>query len=273
MSAEPSAVLTLKIDTDQPIELQDFVGAFTSLENEFERFVSANYDNEKVKPRLLIHKVHSGSVVVELITVFGAIGGVLGTIMVFEDFVIRWGERAKSLLNYDVKEGEFETDQELKDWANTLKTIVNDPKGVHRIEAASFEDGKKDIRAKYEIRHAEATTMEHNIRDLKKPRDKPISEDYKNVLMRFIRSDITDVKPGKNSGEMVKIRQISKKKMNLVYASKRAEERIKHEIRSPESVYHKGFLVDVSVSFTKPGKPDTCYVTSLHKVINIDRES
>jgi len=37
LMGEQSAFLTLKIDTEQPVELRDFVGAFTSLGNEFER--------------------------------------------------------------------------------------------------------------------------------------------------------------------------------------------------------------------------------------------
>ena len=52
LMGEQPAHLTLKLDTDEPIELADFVGAFTSIANEFERYVSEQYPGTKADPRM-----------------------------------------------------------------------------------------------------------------------------------------------------------------------------------------------------------------------------
>ena len=54
-----------------------------------------------------------------------------------------------------------------------------------------------------------------------------------------------------------------------MYASKLAEERIKHEIREDEgNVYMKGFVVDVSVK-TVNGRPSVYAITHVHDVIEL----
>jgi len=63
---EQSALLTLKIDTDEPVELRDFVGAFTSLANECERYVDTNDDNVKTDPKMYVREVRSGCIEADL---------------------------------------------------------------------------------------------------------------------------------------------------------------------------------------------------------------
>jgi hypothetical protein len=63
LMGEQKAFLTLKLDTDQPVEIRDFVGAFTSLANEFERFVEQEYPTQKQNQNFLFAK--SGKVVLK----------------------------------------------------------------------------------------------------------------------------------------------------------------------------------------------------------------
>jgi hypothetical protein len=61
MEAFP-AHLTLKLDTAEPIEIADFVGAFTSIANEFERYVEQSRPDLKADTRIYIKEVRSGCI-------------------------------------------------------------------------------------------------------------------------------------------------------------------------------------------------------------------
>lgn len=58
---EQKSFLTLRIDTDEPVELRDFVGAFTSLGNEFERYVKDAHPEARADPRMYVREVRHGS--------------------------------------------------------------------------------------------------------------------------------------------------------------------------------------------------------------------
>jgi len=62
LMGEQSAFLTLKIDTEQPVELRDFVGAFTSLGNEFERYVRDAYPGTAADPKMFVREVRYGCI-------------------------------------------------------------------------------------------------------------------------------------------------------------------------------------------------------------------
>lgn len=271
---EQSAVLTSKIDTDEPVELRDFVGAFTSLANEFERYVDTTYSEVKSDPKMYVREVRSGCIEADIFTGLVAVAATAIThmdqILILEDFVKRWGQRFSFLSKGEVPEGELETTKELKDWADAAQSIASDPIGGHRLEVAHFEDGERKIRASFRFTASEARTALENIEDRKKLLNKPDTETHKRVLLVFTRSDVNDAKPGKRSGELVKIENISEKPMPLVYGSEIAEEQIKHEIRdADDNVYHKGFIVDVIVKVANGGKPVAYSVTDLHQIIDI----
>jgi len=54
----------------------------------------------------------------------------------------------------------------------------------------------------------------------------------------------------------------------LIYASAMAEQEIKREIADDESVYRKGFVVDVNVE-SRGGRPMVYAVTNLHQIIDL----
>jgi len=55
----------------------------------------------------------------------------------------------------------------------------------------------------------------------------------------------------------------------LIYGSALAEESIKAEIRSEESIYNKGFVVDINVQILPNGNPAAYSVTDLHQIIDL----
>jgi len=92
LMSKPAAHLTLKLDTAEPVELNDFVGAFTSLANEFERFVGEQYPEARADPRIYVREVRSGCIDADIITGLVIIGAHtiehLDQILILEDFVM-----------------------------------------------------------------------------------------------------------------------------------------------------------------------------------------
>ena len=118
---EQPANLTLYLDTEQPIELSDFLGAFTSVGNQLERYARSTYDGAKVETTTYVKEVRHGSVEADLTTTIIVAYGVavtsLDQALILEDFVRRWGYRITSLVKGD-KAGQPDTKRDLADFAN-----------------------------------------------------------------------------------------------------------------------------------------------------------
>jgi hypothetical protein len=103
----------LKLNTDQPVELSSFVGAFTSLANEFERFVESTFPGASADPQIYVREVRNGCIEADLMTGLVTLSTVtiahMDQIMVLEDFVRRWGQRLTWLIKNDVPEGELDS--------------------------------------------------------------------------------------------------------------------------------------------------------------------
>ena len=258
--------LILTISTKDPIEVWDFVGAFTSLANQYEKYVASIFPDREGGADVYVAEVKEGSIVAVLIEYGGyALAGVGGVVML-DEFVERLGNRIKQ---YTKGGRDLDaTKSDLRDFHNALAAIAHDPDGSVRLEAAVFEDGERKIRAAFKFKTNEARRAEREIENHKIELDGVASEPQRRVFMTFVRSDIRTTETGKRSGELVLIESISKKPRPLIYASALAEERIKFEIRDDDSVYKKGFTVDVYVE-TRNDKPVAYRVTDVHQVIDL----
>ncbi len=269
---ESPVYLTLTIDTQQPVELSDFVGQFTSLGNEFERFVKLEHPDLQSDATFYVREVRSGSTIVEMFPQMAVAAPFLASVdhvMIVEDFVRRWGSRLTSLIKGGDKQP-VASKSELKDWSDAVSAIARDPDASSKLEASTFEDGKKKIRASFIFSTKEARSAQLTIEHQKRELDKVERADKERVLMVFTRSDINNATVGKPSGEKVKIEEISDKSLSLTYASDMAEQRLKHEIReADENVFKKAFVVDVNIKSIN-GKPVAYAVTHVHDVIDIE---
>lgn len=154
-------------------------------------------------------------------------------------------------------------------WADSVAAIARDPSASSTIEAATFEDGKREIKASMTFSSSEAREIENVIEgEFERLEDKS-SSDYERVLMVFTRSDISDVPVGTRSGERVLISDISEKPLAITYGSEIAEQRIKHEIRESDgNIYKKGFNVDVKVQ-SNATRPVAYSILHVHGVIDL----
>jgi hypothetical protein len=274
LMSEHPAHLTLKLDTSEPVEIGDFVGAFTSLANEFERYVETTYPGAKADTRFYVKEVRNGCIEADLVTgihnlVTAAITH-MDQILILEEFVRRWGVQFRWLRDNDAPKGELETTQQLRDFYKAAKSISCDPTASHRLEAAIFDDGNKKIRAAFQFTSIEARTVEQNIEDRQKLLSASTTEQRKRVLMVYTRTDVHDATINKKSGERVVIQDISPKDFSVMYASEMAEQEIREQIRdADENVYKKGFVVDVIIQML--GDKISAYaVSAFHSVIDLD---
>lgn len=270
LMGEQQAFLTLKIDTHEPVEIGDFVGAFTSLANEFERFVKKEHPEVKVEPRMFVREVRYGCIEADMITgVAVTLANGASHLMVLEDFVRRWGVRFGMLLSGHVPDDQLNTSQEMKDWLKVVRTITKDPVAGHRITATKFVDGKKEIGASFEFRTPDARTAEANIEARQEKLSKPDTDPKERMLMRFTRTDVHDARVNKRSGELVVVEALSPKDKPIMFLSELVEQEIRAAIRdAEENVYHKGFVVDLVCQLS--GDKITAYaVKSLHSVIDL----
>lgn len=266
------AFLTLKIDTSQPVEMDAFIGAFSSLAQEFQREVRAKQPRSEAEARIFIKEVRQGSTIIEMIPEIGAAAysaaAFIDQVTVVENFVKTWGERIQALASGQL--GRWQPSKsELNNWTNAVAAIARDPDANSTLEAATFEDGRRQVRAAFQFSTPEAVRAQKTIDATYRELEAPDHADHERVLMVFTRSDIGNVSVGKRSGERVKIEEISSRPLALIYASDLAEERIKHEIReSEDNVFKKGFVVDVNIRMNN-GKPAVYAVTHVHEIIEL----
>lgn len=272
LMGEHQAFLTLKIDTEQPVELRDFVGAFTSIGNEFERFVRDEYPGAKSDPKMFVREVRYGCIEADIITGLAvAVSSTMDQTLILEDFVRRWGTRFRSLMHVDAGSAVAtpSTSPELKDWADAAKSIATDPVASHRLQSATFKDGARKVTASFVFTAPEARTALANIESRQALLARPQVNLEERVLMRFTRTDVHDAKVDKKSGERVFISDLSERDMPVMFASEMVEQEIRAIIReADENVYKRGFVVDVAVQSS--GERVVAYsVVRLHSVIEI----
>jgi hypothetical protein len=277
MSERPSH-LTLKLDTNEPIEIVDFIGAFVSLSDDFDRYVVAEYPNNRTESRCYVQQIRAGCIEADIITNLSSIAmatlaapvQTIEYIMVLEDFVRRWGARAQALISNKFDPGQLESPRELRDFIKAARAIACDPAASFRLEAATFADEKREVRAEFRFSTPEARAMIANAEDRERLLTKPENTVHRRVLMRYTRTDVHDATINKRSGERVVIEKISEKDFPVIYASEMAERQIRETIReADDNAYKKGFVVDVDVE--RIGERIVAYsVMNVHQVIDFD---
>jgi len=261
--------IRLRLNVDQPIELSEFLGAFTAVAAEYDRFIRMEHPDTKPTAEMFVKEVRAGSIVADLVPwiIGGGIITALSAANTISEFVERYGG---SLKKYTQPGGRVEgaTKTQLSDFGEQVAAIASHPNSTLEMAAIRIENGEEKIMAAFRFATPEARDIQQRVEEHKREIDHTSRADHERVLMTFVRSDIRGAAVGKRSGELVEIETISDKPRPLIYASAVAEEQIKHEITDQDSVYKKGFVVDVNVEM-RGGKPVAYAVTNLHQVIDL----
>lgn len=267
--------LILKIDTKAPVELSDFVAAFTGFGSQFERFHGREYPDESGGAGFYVREVRAGSIIAELVPYIGlAAAPVMGGLMAgvkhsndLKKFVENYG---KSLTKYFKRGGRENkaSKSDLIDFHKTIRAVAHDPNAT--LSVAVYENGEQ--RVAFQFNTTQAKEAEHNILEHRQELDATSAADHKKVLMIFTKTGIAHAKTGKRSGETVLIESLHSRPLPIVYASTLAEERIRHEIaEADDNVYKKAFDVDVNVEM-RGDKPIAYRLVSVHNVIDLPED-
>lgn len=268
------AHLILKIETENPVELSEFVATFVGLGNQFERFYDGEHPTERGNARFYVREVRAGSIIAELVPYLAAAAPILGAAMAgvkhaneLAEFVEAYGNRISKYFKRGGRDSEAGK-SDLADFLRTVQAVAHDPAGS--LSLAVFESGEQ--RAAFEFSTSEAREAEHNLLEHRCELDRTTDADHKRVLMVFTRTNVAHATTGKRSGELVEIESIHPRALPVVYASTLSEERIRHEIaEADENVYKKAFDVDVNVEM-RAGTPVAYRVVEVHGVIDLPED-
>ena len=274
---EEGAHIRLRLSTESPISLTDFVSNFVGIGNQFEKFVAREYPNHKADSEIFVKEVRDGSIEADLVAwVLG--GGALATAMVAIDGIDKVqilarfvGDLGKRLGKYFRPGGRDETASkgDLSDFLKTIQAVAHDDDGSARLEAAVFEDGKREVRAAFRFTTEEGRAAEKEIEAHRRELETSTAADHERVLMRFVRPSIEPTKSHKKTGERVVIEAIQAKPLAVVYASDLARERIRDAMTQPENnIFRLIFDVDVNVEMIG-GRAVAYRIVAVHDVTDI----
>jgi hypothetical protein len=262
------AFIRMKLDTTQPIELNDFIASFSSIGSEYERFMKHEHGDLSKDAKIFVSEVRQGSIVADLIPVIMPILQTADCALIVDQFIRRIGEILKTFQSPAAADSEYGKG-EIKDVMAGLSAIANDPNGRADISSIVVEGGITNVRAAITFDTQQARTAIGNMREHIRLIEHHEDQRKEMVLMRFFQSNLKDSELQAKSGEQVIIQSLSDKPRPLVYASEIAKARIKHEIADSEgNIYKKGFYVDVVVDMAGE-KVAAFKVTNLHEVIDL----
>lgn len=266
--------IRLNIEHSQPIELTDFVSAFTGLSAQYQKYMKDKHPDLSEDADLYVRGIRDGSIIADLLpwasNTLPAIVGVMDQLNTVDTFVKAYGTR---LTAYFVKGGRAKgvSRSDLRELLGTVKSIARDPNATHRLESVAYENGSEQVRVAIKFDTQQARIAELQIVQHQIEMESTESSERSRVLMIFSQSNIKSSEPGSRTGEKVLIRDISDKELPLIYASDLVEKKIKHEIRDgDDNVFKKGFVVDVSIEINRNGKPIAYRVTDLHQIIDLE---
>ncbi|ALJ08698.1 hypothetical protein [Brevundimonas sp. DS20] len=267
---QAESYIELKLDIDDPIEVGEFVAAFTSIAAEYNRFNKIDAESG-VEATLFVKEVTQGCIVAQLVPLLPLLSGSIegmSAIITIEDFVKRYHAKLSTYLKPGGRAPDVSRN-ELKDFSEQVAAIASHPGSNLSVAAIEIKDGQKRVKAGFKFDTNQARDIQDRVAEHRRELDHIESSDHKRVLMVFTQTNTKWSPLGKRSGDLVTVDKISGRALPLVYASQMAEDRIKHEITvEPDNVYKKGFVVDLNVDY-RAGKPIAYSVTHVHQVIDL----
>lgn len=276
---DKQAHIRLRLGTDEPIALTDFVANFVGLGNQFEKYVAKEHPDLKAESEIYIQEVRSGSIEADLVAWIVGTAGPVGAaalwtidgmdkVQILSGFVENLKERISPYFQKGGRTSDA-TKSDLTDFYKTTKAIARDPKGTTSLEAAVFEDGTRQVKAEFKFTSADARRAEQEITEHRAELDARLDENQERVLLQFVRPSVEAGKPGKRGGERGVIESLAKRALPILYASTLAEERMRHEKMQLEgNIFRAFFDVSVNVEMSANGRPMAYRITAVHAVID-----
>jgi hypothetical protein len=264
---EAHSFLTVTLDLAEPIEISDFAAFFAGLGCQFDDYLRTHYPDLKGTAKLYVREVRHGSIIADLVPIVRDIIGLMDDVIIVKGFIDlfkfrlhRWqhGTTVPDITKDDIKH-----------MSQAIRAVAHDKDGTARIERIHYVGGREHRELEVTFTTSQAREAIKTIEGQKREMEAlPAPVDHERVLMRFTRSDVLDAEIGKRSGELVVIEDVSDRPLPLIYGSDLAEQRIKDETRNPDSIFYKGFVVDVNVQMAG-GRRAAYTVKNVHQVIDL----
>jgi hypothetical protein len=264
------AIILMRLSVrEQPIELGQFVAAFTSLAAEFERYKKDTVPDFAGNSSLYVKEVRKGSI--EAILVSALQQSIPSALAIMEnantvmEFVNYYAGRLKIVAEPGARlPGSSKS--ELVHFTEQVAAIADIENSQLELAAYTKTNGEISESAVFKFNTQEARKIQENTAAQIGEIENREFGFHSRVAMVFERTDTHSANPGKKSGDMVRIEALSDKRLNLIYSSDLTESEIKKEIRdSDENVYKKVFIVDVYIE-TINDRPIAYRVANLHDV-------
>jgi len=275
------AHIRIKLDTEQPVALDDFVGSFVGIGSQFEKFVARQHPDIKADSEFFVKEVRAGCIEADLVAwvapVVGALPGMSAVDMIDKAQIlttfVKDVERKISAYFRPKGRDPQASKSDLSDYLKTVKAIASDPAASGNIEAATFEADGRRVRAAFRFKSSEAKAAERRIADHRKELEAKVEADQNRVLLRFVRPSVEASKPGKKGGERAVIESIHKRALPVLYASDLAEQRMHHEkLQLEGNIFRALFDVDVNVEVGSAGRPIAYRLKNVYAVIDNEGE-
>ncbi|KRE18211.1 hypothetical protein ASE63_03325 [Bosea sp. Root381] len=268
---DADAILTIRIDTNDPVELRDFIESLQTFEEQFRRHYErthAETDDEEAK--LIVKTVRSGSIIVDVVAVLAPIVSDMERVKTIVDFV----DMVRAKISPWLAPGGRNPDASLKDlqgFYRAVTAIAKDPSGSLEMKARYVRrDGSgEEVRSEFAVSTHQARIVRDNIAAEQIERQAPSQSEYKQVVMSLHQASLDAARAGRAAGEKGIIGTISERPLKLVYASELAGQRIKSELREDDNPLKKAFVVDVNVE-TVRGSPHAYRITNVYSVDPVD---
>lgn len=268
--------IRIKLDTDQPVALSDFVGSFVGIGNQFEKFVAENHAGIRAEGEFFVKEVRAGCIEADLVAVVQAAAATLPGMspvdlidkgQVLTAFVVGLRDKIGRYFQPGGRDPKA-TKSDLADYHKTVAAIARDPVSSANIEAAVFESDGRQVRSAFKFRAIEARLAEAEIAAHRLELEAKTDNNVDRVLLRFVRPSVEAGKPGKKGGERGVIDSIQARALPILYASELAEQRVRHELLQLEAnIFRTLFDVDVNVERSASGRPIAYRIKQVHDVI------
>lgn len=266
---EDGISIVFTLDLKQPVEIRDFVSAFSGLGAQFERFIKVYHPDLDGIVKVYVKEVRKGSIEAQLIPLaYNTIISAMDHAMIASEFIKTISSRFD---HFRAKGGRLPSASktELTHIVDTIAAVANDTDGKARIASVRYRKSEKvtDFVMEFDTSDARQAVaeIEAQYREISAATD----FDFENKLLTFFQSNRRDVD---RTGEKGVIEDISAQPLAVVYASDLARERIKSEMLSGDrNIYKLGFFVDVNVQ-TRAGRPVAYRITSVRDVIDLPDE-
>ncbi len=205
MIDEFNAVLTIAIDTQRLIDLDDFAQSLAAWRSDYARFFKGRFPNYKeMESGLLVKDVRSGSIFIDLVPALAPFVAELEQIKTIVSYV----DKVRTTVLPWFKEGGRNpnaTIGDLNGFHKALDGIAKDSNGLLALRARYVQKNGKgeEVRSEFLINSEQARIVQGNIEAERQEIQAPGEKEFSQVIMYLHQASLDEIKAGKPAGYLL----------------------------------------------------------------------